>query len=87
MEKRIESSWLDYRSKVVPKYISDDVLNVARQTFYAGALSMFNIIVNLPGFDGEATEQNIIRDLLSLGELQQELSDFIAEITPKGGQA
>jgi len=53
----IEEKWQDYLTRVIPKSAGSVQISESRAAFFAGALSAFNLVTNLPDNEDEAVER------------------------------
>ena len=70
----ITSQWLDFRDKMLPKKIPNNVVRIVRDAFYAGNMSMFWALMDINSMeDVEIAEQR-------LKDLERELHNWKIEM-------
>jgi len=77
--KKIADLWQSYAAHVLPPNASDTQRRETRRAFYAGALSIFNVIVDSLT-DGPEPQEEDVRTIEALSE---ELSAF-AQVVREG---
>lgn len=75
----IEQGWNSYRKHVVPADAPEVQVNECRNSYYAGALILFESIFMIMDDDREPTAQ----DLQRMSDIQAELQEFGAELDKK----
>jgi hypothetical protein len=70
--KKLSELWQSYAANMLPPSASDTQRRETRRAFYAGALSIFNVIVENLTEDPEPQEE----DVRMLETLEEELSAF-----------
>lgn len=70
--KLLETEWITYRNAVIPKEASAVQLTESRRMFYAGAWSIYQLIMNRLDPGVEATDA----DLTFMSKLHDEMVEF-----------
>ena len=70
--KRLEQEWLSYRAKVIPAGAGEVQVEESRRAFYAGAASLYGVVMNMLDPVLETTENDVQR----MEDLQNELLEF-----------
>lgn len=78
--KRIEAEWQSYKTVVIPHDAPEVQICESKKAFYAGANSLFHLIINLVD---PKTSEPTEKDLESMDELNKELNDFL-DLLKKG---
>lgn len=74
--KLIETAWLDYADKVLPKDAPPVQHSECRKAFYAGAGSLISSLLKVIGPGSEPTES----DMLILDGVQDEIEQFVKDV-------
>lgn len=74
--KRLEPKWLDYREMVVPKNASAIQIEECRRAFYAGAASIYDVILD------HETPESTEGDMQKMRDLVNELEAFGLSVRP-----
>lgn len=70
MHTTIQSAWEEYGNMAIPESSTESVVNFARNTFYAGAISTISMILNIAGNDfSETAKAEMFKGLHEEGNL------------------
>lgn len=73
--KHIEELWLSYKDEVLPPGTSEVQISETRNAFYAGAGSLFKVIIERAGDEGTPDEVGC----KVMDELKEEIAGFLEE--------
>lgn len=74
--KHIEAAWLSYRRDVVPNDADAVQITESRRAFYAGAQTLFSLVMANVSSDAEPTDA----DLQFMEDVTEELQQFPNEV-------
>ena len=74
--KVIESSWVDYRAKVIPRAAPETQVTEMKRAFYAGAACLLDAQCKILGPGREPTDS----DLLIMDGIQAELEQHARDV-------
>lgn len=77
---RIEAEWQKYLKQVVPQDAGPAQVQGSRFAFYAGATSLFGILMNVLDPGAEPTHA----DLRAVDELHEEIQGHLSEVIAQG---
>ena len=80
--KRLEAEWKEYEGSVIPSGAGEIQRREMRQSFYAGAISLFNLINNNISGDVDVTDD----DMALMEHINEEFSMYHQELKRRAGR-